>query len=167
MQAGAPPDAFAAKGQNWRFPIYNWQRMKEDGFEWWKRRFAQMSHYFDAFRIDHILGFFRIWGIPQEAMEGILGYFVPALPAQTAEFAALGIKFNYERFHPPLHQRCRFAGNFWRMRRRREAGISESSDSKGTYSLKTEFATQWDVERYFAAPENKEAHGPINSAGPF
>ena len=64
VQAGAPPDAFAVKGQNWGFPTYNWPRMKEDGFAWWKRRFAQMSRYFDAFRIDHILGFFRIWSIP-------------------------------------------------------------------------------------------------------
>ncbi len=68
MQAGAPPDAFAAKGQNWGFPTYNWPRMKQDGFDWWKRRLAQMSHYFDAFRIDHILGFFRIWSIPRHAV---------------------------------------------------------------------------------------------------
>ncbi|MFK5073643.1 4-alpha-glucanotransferase, partial [Klebsiella pneumoniae] len=61
FQAGAPPDDFAVKGQNWGFPTYNWKRMQEDGFTWWKQRFAQMSYYFDAFRIDHILGFFRIW----------------------------------------------------------------------------------------------------------
>ena len=82
MQAGAPPDAFAAKGQNWGFPTYNWPRMKQDGFAWWKRRFAQMGHYFDAFRIDHILGFFRIWSSPAHAVEGILGYFVPAIPVE-------------------------------------------------------------------------------------
>ncbi|WP_457817447.1 4-alpha-glucanotransferase, partial [Staphylococcus aureus] len=61
FQAGAPPDDFAIKGQNWGFPTYNWKRMQEDDFTWWKQRFAQMSYYFDAFRIDHILGFFRIW----------------------------------------------------------------------------------------------------------
>ena len=72
MQAGAPPDAFAAKGQNWGFPTYNWPRMKQDGFAWWKQRFEQMSCYFDAFRIDHILGFFRIWSSPAHAVEGIL-----------------------------------------------------------------------------------------------
>src|SRR5439155_4659467 len=71
MQAGAPPDAFATKGQNWGFPTYNWQRMKGDGFRWWKERFQQMSYYFDAFRMDHILGFFRIWSIPRHAVEGI------------------------------------------------------------------------------------------------
>ena len=82
MQAGAPPDAFAAKGQNWGFPTYNWPRMKQDGFAWWKQRFEQMSCYFDAFRIDHILGFFRIWSSPAHAVEGILGYFVPAIPVK-------------------------------------------------------------------------------------
>jgi len=70
MQAGAPPDAFAVKGQNWGFPTYNWERMTQDGFSWWKQRFSQMSEYFDAFRIDHILGFFRIWSIPMESVKG-------------------------------------------------------------------------------------------------
>ena len=102
MQAGAPPDAFAAKGQNWGFPTYNWPSMTKDGFGWWKRRFAQMSSYFDAFRIDHILGFFRIWSIPRHAVEGILGYFVPAVPVDTGEFAARGITFDYERFTRPF-----------------------------------------------------------------
>ena len=93
MQAGAPPDPFAAKGQNWGFPTYNWPRMTQDGFAWWKHRFAQMGHYFDAFRIDHILGFFRIWSIPRDAVEGILGYFVPALPVRKAEFAPARNRF--------------------------------------------------------------------------
>ena len=90
-QAGAPPDDFAEKGQNWGFPTYNWSRMKADGFAWWKQRFAQMSGYFDAFRIDHILGFFRIWSIPMDAVEGILGQFVPAIPMQAADFERFGI----------------------------------------------------------------------------
>jgi 4-alpha-glucanotransferase len=71
MQAGAPPDDFAVKGQNWGFPTYNWKRMQQDGFAWWRQRFEQMSNYFDAFRIDHILGFFRIWSIPMQAVDGI------------------------------------------------------------------------------------------------
>jgi 4-alpha-glucanotransferase len=90
-QAGAPPDDFAEKGQNWGFPTYNWARMKADGFAWWRQRFEQMSLYFDAFRIDHILGFFRIWSIPLEAVEGILGQFVPAIPVSDRELMACGI----------------------------------------------------------------------------
>ncbi|HRT10006.1 MAG TPA: 4-alpha-glucanotransferase, partial [Candidatus Paceibacterota bacterium] len=101
MQAGAPPDSFAARGQNWGFPTYNWQRMADDGYRWWGRRFSQMSRYFDAFRVDHILGFFRIWSIPQHAVEGVLGYFVPVLPVRPGEFAARGIAFEARRFIEP------------------------------------------------------------------
>lgn len=101
-QAGAPPDDFAVKGQNWGFPTYNWSKMKEDNFEWWRKRFNQMSSYFDAFRIDHILGFFRIWSIPMDAVEGILGRFVPAIPIDIAEFHSKNIWFDYHRYCSPF-----------------------------------------------------------------
>ncbi|MEO9211447.1 MAG: 4-alpha-glucanotransferase, partial [Ginsengibacter sp.] len=90
------------KGQNWGFPTYNWERMKEDNFEWWRKRFNQMSNYFDAFRIDHILGFFRIWSIPMDAVEGILGRFVPAIPIDISEFNSNGIWFDYNRYCNPF-----------------------------------------------------------------
>lgn len=79
-QAGAPPDAFATEGQNWGFPTYNWTMMEKDDYQWWKDRLTQMSRYFDAYRIDHILGFFRIWEIPIEHSQGTMGHFSPALP---------------------------------------------------------------------------------------
>ncbi len=79
-QAGAPPDDFSIMGQNWGFPTYNWEEMSRDGFAWWKSRFRKMSEYFDAYRIDHVLGFFRIWQIPMDAIHGLLGVFHPALP---------------------------------------------------------------------------------------
>lgn len=100
-QAGAPPDDFALKGQNWGFPTYNWQQMQKDGFAWWSERFTQMSHYFDAFRIDHILGFFRIWSIPIHAVQGIMGKFEPCIPINISEFGEQGIWFNYERLCMP------------------------------------------------------------------
>lgn len=84
-QAGAPPDDFSIMGQNWGFPTYNWDRMACDGFQWWKNRFRKMSEYFDAYRIDHILGFFRIWEIPMDAVHGLLGYFNPAMPFSPEE----------------------------------------------------------------------------------
>ena len=89
-QAGAPPDAFSADGQNWGFPTYNWERMAQDGYAWWKARLAKMSEYFDAFRIDHILGFFRIWEIPLWAKSGLDGYFNPALPFPAHELESQG-----------------------------------------------------------------------------
>ena len=89
-QAGAPPDAFSADGQNWGFPTYNWEKMAQDGYAWWKARLAKMSEYFDAFRIDHILGFFRIWEIPLGSKSGLDGYFNPALPFPAYELENQG-----------------------------------------------------------------------------
>ena len=98
-QAGAPPDAFSADGQNWGFPTYNWEKMAEDDFAWWKSRLAKMSEYFDAFRIDHILGFFRIWEIPLWTKSGLNGYFNPALPYPAHELASQGFDVtNFDLF---------------------------------------------------------------------
>ena len=91
--AGAPPDDFSVMGQNWGFPTYNWEKMAEDGYAWWKARFVKMSEYFDAYRIDHILGFFRIWEIPLDAVNALLGRFNPALPYSYEEIASYGFRF--------------------------------------------------------------------------
>jgi 4-alpha-glucanotransferase len=100
-QAGAPPDAFAIKGQNWGFPTYNWEVMSADGYAWWRSRFAQLSRYFDAYRIDHILGFFRIWQIPGDQVEGIMGWFDPATPVHIGEIQGCGIPFDFNRYCRP------------------------------------------------------------------
>ncbi len=100
-QAGAPPDAFALKGQNWGFPTYDWEVMRRDGYAWWRSRFEQLSRYFDAYRIDHILGFFRIWQVPYEQVEGIMGHFDPALPIHIDEIRGRGIAFDYNRYCRP------------------------------------------------------------------
>jgi 4-alpha-glucanotransferase len=148
-QAGAPPDPFAAKGQNWGFPTYNWPRMAADDFAWWKRRFTQMGRYFDAFRIDHILGFFRIWSCPAHAVEGILGHFVPAIPIEPREFSARGISFDHDRLTRPFITdavlREIFGGEADSVRRE---FLLDSGP--GNYLLKPEFATQRQVENHFA-----------------
>ena len=95
--AGAPPDDFSVMGQNWGFPTYNWEKMAEDGYAWWKARFVKMAEYFDAYRIDHILGFFRIWEIPLDAVNALLGRFNPALPYSYDEIASYG--FRFENWH--------------------------------------------------------------------
>ena len=97
-QAGAPPDAFSAEGQNWGFPTYNWEEMSRDGYSWWKSRLGNMSRYFDAFRIDHILGFFRIWEIPLCEKSGLMGHFNPALPYAASELASAGFDIASGRF---------------------------------------------------------------------
>ncbi len=101
MNAGAPPDMFAIKGQNWSLPTYNWEAMKQNNFHWWQKRLEQMSNYFDTFRIDHILGFFRIWQIPTTQVEGIMGHLNPSIPIYINEFAEKGIWFDYNRFCKP------------------------------------------------------------------
>ena len=93
-QAGAPPDAFSADGQNWGFPTYNWDEMLKDGCQWWVRRFRKMAEYFDAYRIDHVLGFFRIWEIPVPEKSGLMGQFAPALGMSREEIEAYGVQFN-------------------------------------------------------------------------
>lgn len=155
MQAGAPPDAFGIKGQNWSFPTYNWARMKKTGFAWWKQRFEQMGHYFDAFRIDHVLGFFRIWSIPLHAVEGILGHFVPAIPVRLTEFSARQIRFDSERHLKPFITdvvlREIFGTQAESVKRQfLKPGAGER------YALNPEFATQRLVEKHFASLEANE-----------
>ena len=97
-QAGAPPDAFAEDGQNWGFPTYNWDEMLADGCSWWVRRFRKMQEYFDAYRIDHVLGFFRIWEIPVPQKSGLYGQFQPSLPLTKEEIAGWGLPFREELY---------------------------------------------------------------------
>ena len=140
-QTGAPPDAFAVKGQNWGFPTYDWEVMKKDGYAWWRNRFAQLSRYFDAYRIDHILGFFRIWQIPIEQTDGIMGTFDPALAIPLEEFARRGIWFEHERFCFPyitgdsLGERFGADAEFVK-----ERFLSETPEGK--WRLKPEVTTQ-------------------------
>lgn len=100
MVAGAPPDDFARTGQNWGFPTYDWERMAADGYLWWRQRLSGMSQYFSAYRIDHILGFFRIWQIPKDSPTALLGQFSPALPMSVSEIESYGLHFNPDLFVP-------------------------------------------------------------------
>lgn len=102
-QAGAPPDFFSKFGQNWGFPIYNWAEMKKDGYSWWCNRLRKMSDYFDAYRIDHILGFFRIFRIPSDSELGLLGQFAPALAMTKEEIKAYGIELTDDMLEPYIH----------------------------------------------------------------
>lgn len=96
QHAGAPPDDFSREGQNWGFPCYQWQAMEQDNFDWWCKRLKHMSQYFHAYRIDHILGFFRIWQIPSDQCSGLLGQFNPSLPLSQSEIEEYGLGFDPE-----------------------------------------------------------------------
>ena len=155
-QAGAPPDDFAVKGQNWEFPTYNWKKMQEDGFAWWRKRFEQMGEYFDAFRIDHILGFFRIWSIPLSAVEGIMGKFVPAIPVYADELYNRNIGFDYNRYCKPFINDQILNELFGN-----DASFVKDNfidDINGNYQLKESFDTQRKIEAHFSVKENDGKH---------
>lgn len=161
-QVGAPPDDFTAKGQNWEFPAYNWKRMQEDGFEWWKQRFEQMGYYFDAFRIDHILGFFRIWYIPVHAVEGIMGHFVPAIPVHIREFGEKGIWFDYDRYCNPFINDQVLSELFGESAEKVRAEFLKKNETGG-YELLPEFKTQRQVEKFFLTKEANEENEKLKS----
>lgn len=159
-QAGAPPDDFAEKGQNWGFPTYNWEKMKADGFEWWKQRFAQMSLYFDAFRIDHILGFFRIWSIPMEAVEGILGQFMPAIPVTESELRQAGAGFDYHRLCRPFITEAILLESFGS----NAAQVAEqflAACPDGRYDFKPEFDTQRKIKAWMKSQPPNDFIGAV------
>jgi 4-alpha-glucanotransferase len=160
MQAGAPPDDFAVSGQNWGFPTYNWEVMASNGFAWWKSRFDQMKFYFDAFRIDHILGFFRIWSIPMHAVEGILGHFVPAIPISINELNAKGIRFDHYRLtHPYINETILFQVFGYDNELVKKEYLK--SIGEGHYELLPIFKTQRQVETYFNTMPADEWHDKI------
>jgi 4-alpha-glucanotransferase len=148
-QAGAPPDAYSITGQNWRFPTYNWEEMANDNYAWWRRRLSQMAKYFDAYRIDHILGFFRIWEIPYDSIEGLMGVFNPAIPIYKDEIERRGIHFDYDRFCKPVIRDYILDELFGELK---EEVISNFLDDTGNnnFQLKESFNTQRKVEDYFA-----------------
>lgn len=149
-QAGAPPDSFSVNGQNWGFPTYNWEEMLADDCAWWIRRFSNMAKYFDAYRIDHVLGFFRIWEIPIHSVHGLLGQFQPALGMTVDEIEQYGLHWNEELMTRPFI-------TDWVIDRwfgERAAYVRKTflnNTANDCYELKPEFDTQRKVEAYFTA----------------
>ena len=73
---GCPPDYFAADGQTWNNPHYDWDAMAADGFAWWRRRIARQRDLFDLVRIDHFRGFEAAWHVPADATTAREGWWV-------------------------------------------------------------------------------------------
>ena len=152
-QAGAPPDVFSVLGQNWGFPTYNWDVMARDGYAWWKARFRKMSDYFDAYRIDHVLGFFRIWQIPMDAVHGLLGIFNPALPFTPDEMrSGYDFWFDADRFTRPYIMDW-FLGDYFGDLTDEVRARYLHAEGDGRYSLLPEFDTQRKVVDHFASLE--------------
>lgn len=140
-QAGAPPDDFSADGQNWGFPTYNWEQMKKDNYGWWRNRLKKMSEYFDAYRIDHILGFFRIWEIPIDAVQGVLGHFRPSLPMSKGELSKNGVLLDFDRMCKP-YIRGHFLYDIFGAYTEDVIDKYLSEVESGVFELKNEFKTQ-------------------------
>lgn len=155
-QAGAPPDDFSVNGQNWGFPTYNWDIMEKDGYRWWMKRFQKMSEYFDAYRIDHILGFFRIWEIPMHAVHGLLGQFIPSIPMSREEIESYGLPFREEYLIPYIHES--FLGQvFGPHTDYVKQTFLLPAETPGVYHMKPEFTTQREVESFFAGKNDENS----------
>lgn len=155
-QAGAPPDAFSTKGQNWGMPTYNWKVMEKDNYQWWQRRFRKMANYFTAYRIDHILGFFRIWEIPIHSVHGLLGQFVPSLPMSVEEIESYGLHFQKDFMTRPFindHMLDEMFGT--RSQEVRDTFVRH--EHHDIYSMRPEFDTQRKIEAYFAGRTDTES----------
>ena len=163
-QAGAPPDDFSIMGQNWGLPTYNWEEMNKDGFKWWKNRFRKMSEYFDAYRIDHILGFFRIWQIPMNAVHGLLGIFYPAMPYTEDEMRNQYDFWLDKDLHTNPYIMDYFLHDFF-------GDYTEEAKNRflyvrgpGRYGLKEEYDTQAKVVKYFSNLEADEKNEKLKNA---
>lgn len=154
-RAGAPPDAFAVHGQNWGFPTYNWEEMAKDGYAWWRRRLAHMGQYFDAYRIDHVLGFFRIWEIPATQVYGLLGHFRPALPLSTDEIRHFGFLADIDRYTRPFITARRMEELASECPQTSWAEYFERDKATGDYLLKPHVAAQTDIQKLTADEVSK------------
>ena len=152
-QTGAPPDAFSQNGQNWGFPTYRWCEGLTD---WFHRRLKWMAQYFDAFRIDHILGFFRIWEIPNDAIFGLLGHFSPALPLAVSEIEYFGLPFRKDFMTRPFIN-DRVISRLFGIHAQYVRENYLIPRSYGLYDLKVDYNTQQKVRTCF------EGRGDENS----
>lgn len=156
-QAGAPPDPFSETGQNWGFPTYNWDTMQQDGYKWWKKRFHKMAEYFDAYRIDHILGFFRIWEIPSHSVQGLLGQFVPALPMSPKEINRFGLFFRKEAFTKPYITESILEAKFGELKEQvKQEYLFQITPHE--YALRPEYNTQRQVEQHFLGKNDPQSN---------
>lgn len=155
LQAGAPPDSFSVNGQNWGFPTYNWARMLEDGCQWWLRRFQNMSKYFDAYRIDHVLGFFRIWATPTTCVHALQGQFAPSLAMTREEIESYGLHFQEKLFTTPFIAR-------WVVDRvfgpHADAVVEKylNHEHDDIFSLKPEYDTERKIEAAFVGKDGAD-----------
>jgi 4-alpha-glucanotransferase len=129
LSAGAPPDMYSPEGQNWGFPIFNWEAQEKDNFSWWRKRLETAGKYYKAYRIDHVLGFFRIWASSRRdnSNSSVLGRFVPYKPITSGDLRKMGYDKNRIRWLSRPHIPT---GEIWDvLRNNRSASFTEEKIS--------------------------------------
>ena len=152
-QAGAPPDKFLPSGQNWGFPTYHWS---PDLYRMLHLRLCRMARYFDALRVDHVLGYFRLWEIPADAVSSVLGHFSPALPMTVDEIEYFGLTFRKELFTRPFIN-DRMVEQLFGLHANYVRDNYLVRKAYNLYELKAEYATQRLVADHFAGATDENS----------
>ena len=185
LRAGAPADGDNPTGQNWGFPTYNWKSLKENDYNWWKDRLKNASKYYDAYRLDHILGFFRIWAIPEDDLNALNGHTEPYASIKKTELYELGfdddrirwlsqphiptraiedITWNHDKAHQILAIFCnkidgeelwRFAPNLKGSKAIEEADLSELCATEAIPRVKKVLEDYWSNRTLIEIAKNK------------
>ena len=144
-QAGTPPDAVSRQGQNWGFPTYRWD---EATFEWFDKRLRWMRQYFDALRIDHVLGYFRVWEIPADQLYGVMGHFSPSLPLTADDIEYYGLSFRRDFLTRPFIN-DRIVDRIFGIHAQYVRDTWLTKKAYGLYDLHEEVATQQRIRQTF------------------
>ena len=159
MQTGTPPDIYHPNGQNWGFPTYRIDNSSKSASParhgdtlsisaWFRRRFQWMEQYFDLFRIDHVIGFFRVWEIPQTAVYATMGHYQPALPMSTEEIEQMGLTFRQDLYTRPFINDS-ILDKIFGIHAQYVKDNFLIRQSYGLYSIRAEYDTQRKVEHAF------------------
>ncbi|MCQ2576422.1 MAG: 4-alpha-glucanotransferase [Treponema sp.] len=185
LRAGSPADGENPTGQNWGFPTYNWKNLKADNYCWWIDRLKSAEKYYDAYRLDHILGFFRIWAIPSGDCNALNGHTEPYAFIKKDELYELGfdddrirwlsqphvptsviedVTWNHEVAHNILETLCDRIGNeeLWLFNKKVtgsqyiwDCDLSSFVDDSAAYRIKDALVNYWSNRTLLEVAKNK------------
>ncbi len=161
-QIGTPPDSITYTGQNWGFPPYRWEQQPggtppaEDLYDWQRLRLRHMEQYFDAMRIDHAVGYFRIWEIPGHAVLANMGHYAPSLPMSEEEISRSGLVFRRELHTRPFIN-DRILQLFFGIHADYVRETFLIRQSYGLYSLRADYDTQVKVRDFFGGKTDENS----------
>ncbi|KAJ5075943.1 hypothetical protein M0811_06805 [Anaeramoeba ignava] len=154
---GLCPDYFDIRGQKWNLPVFNWKEIEKNNFEYLKRKIENLGKYFQAIRIDNISSWFRIWEVPNEFTQGIMGHFEPSIPIHKNELSSIGIN-DFKRLcepYLPLHVIVSYLG-----KENAENMIpiyfEKDQENPELYKFKPDFDTQMKISMKMEDGELKE-----------